>query len=73
MSQIDQLKDEYLRQIRYLLSDHPAELRVFEELWAAGKLREAYTFVMETAKKLDLKRSAESRKADEDFFWTYMH
>ena len=73
MSQIEQFKDEYLRQMRELLADHQEELRIFEGLWAAGKLRNAYAFVMETAKRLNLKRSAENRKADEDFFWTYVH
>jgi len=56
-----------------LLSIYPKELEVFEDLWGSGKLREAYIFVIETAERLTLKRSAENMKADEDFFWTYMH
>jgi hypothetical protein len=68
MSQIENYKEEYLRQTRVLLSDDPKELQIFEELWAAGKLREAYTFVMDTANRLNLKRSDENRKADENFF-----
>jgi hypothetical protein len=73
MSQIENSKEEYLRQMRVLLSSNPKELHILEELWATGKLREAYTFVTETANRLNLKRSAENRKADENFFWSYMH
>jgi hypothetical protein len=73
MTLIEKFKEEYLKQTRELLSSYPEELHIFEELWTAGKLREAYIFVMESATKLDVKRSAENRKADEDFFWTYMH
>lgn len=73
MNQAKQIEDEYSRQMRELLSDYPADLRIFEGLWAAGKLREAYVFVTEATKRLGLVRSAKNRKADEDFFWTYMH
>jgi hypothetical protein len=73
VSLIEKSKSEYSQQVRDLLSIYPKELEVFEDLWGSGKLREAYIFVIETAERLTLKRSAENMKADEDFFWTYMH
>lgn len=73
MSKIDQIKDQYLRQAQKLLSGHEEDLRTFEALWVAGKLREAYVFLSEAAKRLQLEQSEEDPKADENFFWTYMH
>ena len=69
MTSFEELKANYLRSTRELLCDHSEELHIFEELWAADKLREAYLLATETARKLDLKRSAENDKADEDFYW----
>ncbi len=69
----EQIKDEYLIQMRELLHNYPEELRAFEELWAAGKFREAYISVMQAVKNLGLVRSQKNTKADEDFFSRYMY
>ena len=73
VTQLDGIEDEYLKQTRQLLTDHPESLRNFEALWAAGKSREAYVLVMNETKRLGLVRSAENRKADADFFWLSMY
>jgi hypothetical protein len=73
MNTIQQIRDEYLIQTRELLHNYPDELRAFEELWASGKLREAYISAMKAVKHLGLVRSQENKKADESFFWTHMH
>ena len=70
---IEKIKEEYFKQMRHLLCNNPEELRTFEKLWAAGRLREAYIFVMQAIENFQLKPSPESKKADEDFFWMYMH
>jgi hypothetical protein len=73
MDNFDEIADEYLRQTRVLLSNHPDDLRMFEELWADGRRRDAYVLVTETTNRLDLAKSAENKKAEEAFFWAYMY
>ncbi|MGO9134807.1 MAG: hypothetical protein ACLP8A_12295 [Methylovirgula sp.] len=73
MTDIEIVKKDFLNQTRELLSNHPKELRKFEDLWESGRLREAYVSVKEATEKLGLTPSRENRKTDEDFFWLYMH
>jgi hypothetical protein len=73
MTEIDDIADEYFKRTRELLSNHPDDLRSFEELWADGRRRDAFVLATETANRLDLTRSAENKKADEAFFWAYMY
>ena len=69
MTATEKIKEEYLNHTRKLLRDHPDVLRGFEQLWLAGKLREAYLSADEAVSKLGMIMSAEQRKADEDFYW----
>ncbi len=73
MDTIEKVKAEYFVQTRELLRNHPTELKTFEELWTAEKLTAAYIFAQEVTQKFCLVRSAASNKADEDFFWTFIH
>jgi hypothetical protein len=73
MNIAEETKQAYFRQTLELLRDYPQELRTFEELWAGGRVREAYISVTKAVEKLHLTRSPENLKADEDFFWVHMH
>jgi len=73
MDTIEKIKAEYFAQTQELLRSHPAELKLFEELWAAERLKAAYIAAQEATRKFGLVRSAMSDKADEDFFWTFVH
>jgi hypothetical protein len=73
MSEFDEIADAYFRHTRELLTNHPDDLRNFEEMWADGRRRDAYVLVTETTNRLDLTRSAECKKADKAFFWAYMY
>jgi hypothetical protein len=64
---------EYLEHTRELLREHPAELAEFENLWAAGKSRHAYVYVMNAVTRLGLTRSLAAAKADENYFGLYMY
>jgi len=70
---IQDAKDGYLRETRRLLSDHPTELRIFEELWEAEKYRQAYLVVDKAIRNLGLARTEEGEKADEEFYWTFVN
>jgi len=70
---VEEIKQEYLKEMRILLNDFAFELHAFEDLWAAGKLREAYVAVDKAIQTHQLVRTQKNRKADEDFFWTWMH
>ena len=69
----EEIKEEYFKQTRELLRDHPEEIRAFDKLWATGRVREAYIMAMEAIEKLHVTRSPEYIKSAEDFFWVYMH
>jgi hypothetical protein len=69
MTTTEIIKSEYFKHTRNLLHDLPETLHKFEELWEAGKLREAYLCVDEIVRNQGIIRSPEQQKADEDFYW----
>lgn len=73
MKTLEEVKNEYERQVEILLQNHPAELLMFKELWAAGEFRRAYVVVQEVTRNFRLVMSTDMDKADEEFFWMYMH
>jgi len=73
MKTLDEVKNEYERQVEIFLQNHPAELLMFRELWGAGEFRRAYVVVQEATRNFGLVMSADMDKADDDFFWMYMH
>lgn len=70
MKKMDAVKAEYLAQTRKHLGKCQTELHMFEELWAAGRLREAYLLVDETTRDRGLIQNREFRQAEEELFWT---
>ena len=68
----DQVRGEYFALTRELLRDHPTELPVFEQLWAAGKLREAYLLVNDTMHDRGVVLSPDYRKVDAEFYWLFV-
>lgn len=73
MQNLEEVKTEYVQNMRVLLSTHPRELEKFDSLWGNGKLREAYVLAHEVIKNLKLVMSADQSKADEKFFWLYIN
>jgi hypothetical protein len=73
MKTIEQVKHEYRIEAEELLSQHPEELRAFEKLWTSEKLREAYIYVMETTRRLNLVPTERFEAAEGEFFWGYVH
>lgn len=73
MTATDKIKEDYLKQVREFLNGHPDMLRMFEQFWQAGKLREAHLCVDEVARKLGIALSPEQRKADEAFYWEFVN
>ena len=66
-------RSRYFNSSMELLNDYPDQQRAFEKLWSSGEIRKAYVFVTETVNGSNLTRSTENLKADEAFFWAYMH
>lgn len=73
MKSLKDVIDEYKRQVDAFLEGYPSELLMFQELWAAADFRRAYALVQEVARQFELEKSPEMDRADEDFFWMYMH
>ena len=69
MTKTEKIKEEYLNCVRLLLHDYPNAFRTFEQLWLAGKLREAYLCVDEVVKNNGIVLSPEQQKFDEAFYW----
>ena len=73
MKTLEDVKDEYEHQVEMFLHNHPVELKSFKGLWASGEFRRAYVVVQEVTQRVGLVMSGDMNKADEEFFWMYMH
>jgi hypothetical protein len=73
MKTLEEIKNEYEHQVEIFLQNRPTELKIFKDLWAAGEFRRAYVVVQEVTLNFRLVMSADMDKADEEFFWMYMH
>ncbi|HEX7924890.1 MAG TPA: hypothetical protein VF583_28270 [Bradyrhizobium sp.] len=73
MQTLEEVKNEYECQVEILLHNHPVELKSFKGLWASGEFRRAYVVVQEVTQRFGLVMSSDMNKADEEFFWMYMH
>ena len=73
MSIVENLKEEYLKEARKLLSGHPTELEIFEDRWRAENYRAAYLTVDHAVRNFGLSLTDEARRADEEFYWGVVH
>ena len=69
MTTTAQIKEEYLKHVRGLLSDYPPELCAVEELWQAGRFREVYFCVYSAVCRREIVLSTEQKRIDESFYW----
>jgi len=73
MTDIEQVKNEYHKEMTRLLSGIPEALQAFERAWQSGKFREAHLIVHDTVRQLDLKLSTEQEKIRESFYWLFVN
>lgn len=73
MNATDKFSAQYFNLVRDLFRNNPDTFRAFEDLWQAGKFREAYIVVDEAVQKLGLDLSIEQQKIDEAYYWAVIN
>ena len=68
----EQIRDTYVQRVEAILQERKLneDLAEFRNLVAEGDLRKAYVFVDRL--KLNEMQSDSFRRADEDFYWTFV-
>jgi hypothetical protein len=63
------IRKDWLIESRKFLKNYPEKVTEFERLWDAEKYQEAYLFIHELIQSLNIKRSGEYEKINENFYW----
>jgi len=72
MINIEQVKDEYRKEVTKLLSGFPEVFQAFEKAWQSEQYRQAHLVVHEATTQLDLKYSDQQDKAFRDFYCLFV-
>lgn len=73
MTNIEQVKEEYRKEVTKLLSDFPEVFQAFEKAWQSEQYRQAHLIVHDATMQLDLKYSPQQDKAFSDFYWLFVN
>lgn len=65
---IEQVKNEYYKEVTSLLSSFPEILKAFELAWQSDEFRKAHLIVHDATRQFDLKKSPEQEKAFYNFY-----